>query len=112
MHLYLLIIRLFLARTDCEDYAECHAQQGRKEHAVLARKHEGDGVSRIPEERNGLLKNKSPLAVPVECRDKATHGNGGDERLERAAALRDMCVGNLMECHKHGREEGVHHHRD
>ena len=78
----MLIIRLFLACADGENHTKSYAQQRCKEHAVLAWEHEGDGVGRIPEQRNGLLKDKSPLTLPVECRDKAAHRDGLKESLD------------------------------
>ena len=108
----MLIIRLFLASADCENHTESYTQQGCKEHTVLAWKHKRDGVGGVPEQWNGLLKYEAPLAVPVEGRDKAAHWDRLEECLNRASALCDMCIGNLVEGHKHGCKEGVHHHRD
>lgn len=107
----MLIISLFLACANCENNAQSYTQQRSKEHAVLAREHEGDGVSRVPEQRNGLLKDKTPLTVPVEGHHVATHVDRGDECLERATTLCDVGICNLMEGHEHGGEEGVHHNR-
>ena len=66
----------------------------------------------IPEERDGLLEDEAPLYIPIEVADKTTHRDWGDEGFERATTLGDMRIRNLMEGHKDGRKEGVHHHRE
>ena len=108
----MLIISLFLACANGEDYTEGYTQQRCKEHSVLTWEHEGDGVSRVPEQRNSLLEYKAPLAVPVECHHVATHVYGCDKGLKRTSTLGDVRIGNFVEGHEHGSEEGVHHNRD
>lgn len=108
----MLIISLFLLKTYCQDYAQRYAQECCKQYTQLAGEHKGDGVSRIPEERNGLLEDKAPLHIPVDALDKALHRDRRDKSLQRATALGDMSIGNLVEGHKDGGKEGVHHNRD
>ena len=77
----MLIISLFLFKTDSQDYAQRNAQECCKQYTQLAGEHKGDGVRRVPEERNGLLKDKAPLHIPVDALDKALHRYRRDKSL-------------------------------
>jgi len=62
----------FLGRY-CQQHTECYTEQCREQHPLFGREQEGNGVSRIPEQRDGLLEYEAPLAIPIEAHHVAAH---------------------------------------
>ncbi len=102
---------LLLPRSNGEDDSQEDAEEGGAEDALFARKQEGDGVGRKPEERDGLLEHEFPLHFPVQVLDNLTHLNRTDETSQRTAIAQNMRVGHLVQGHEDRTEGGVHHHR-
>ena len=94
-----------------QEHPKRYTKQGRKQYPLLGREQEGDGVSGIPEEWDGLLEHKAPLCLPVDGSKTLGHRYGGNQRLERTAISSDMCICNLMESHEDRGKYRVHSHR-